>query len=77
MTGRHSSTDDPQARLALKEDVDAVRQAVVSLPEHYREAVVLCDLEQLSYMDAAEALGCAVGTIRSRLRFVSDDGGVR
>jgi len=59
--------DDPQVRLALKEDVDAVRRAVVSLPEHYREAVVLCDLEQLSYEDAAEALGCAVGTVRSRL----------
>lgn len=60
-------TDDPQARLQAAEDVRAVRQAVVSLPEHYREAIVLCDLEQLSYEDAAEALGCPVGTLRSRL----------
>ena len=59
--------DDPQARLASLEDVRAVRQALVSLPEHYREAIVLCDLEQLSYEDAAEALGCPVGTVRSRL----------
>jgi RNA polymerase sigma-70 factor, ECF subfamily len=59
--------DDPQARLLALEDVRAVRQAVVSLPEHYREAIVLCDLEQLSYEDAAEALGCPVGTVRSRL----------
>ena len=60
-------SDDPQARLAAMEDVRAVRQAVLTLPEHYREAIVLCDLEQLSYEDAAEALGCPVGTVRSRL----------
>ena len=33
----------------------------------YREAVVLCDLQELSYQEAAEAAGCAIGTIRSRL----------
>jgi RNA polymerase sigma-70 factor (ECF subfamily) len=60
-------SDDPQARLATLEDVRAVRRAVVALPEHYREAIVLCDLEQLSYEDAAELLGCPVGTVRSRL----------
>jgi RNA polymerase sigma-70 factor (ECF subfamily) len=61
------SADDPQAALAAKEDVDALRRALLGLPEHYREAVALCDLEQLSYEEAAAALGCAVGTIRSRL----------
>jgi RNA polymerase sigma-70 factor (ECF subfamily) len=45
----------------------AVWKAVLSLPEHYREAVVLCDLQELSYAQAAEALNCAIGTIRSRL----------
>ena len=38
-----------------------------SLPVRYREAVVVCDLEEMSYRDAAAALGCAVGTVRSRL----------
>jgi len=33
----------------------------------YREVVVMCDLQELSYADAADALGCAVGTVRSRL----------
>ena len=61
------AADDPQASLAAKEDVDALRRALLGLPEHYREAVALCDLEQLSYEEAAEAIGCAVGTIRSRL----------
>jgi RNA polymerase sigma-70 factor (ECF subfamily) len=60
-------SDDPQERLAALEDVRTVRQAVVALPEHYREAIVLCDLEQLSYEEAAEALGCPIGTVRSRL----------
>jgi len=55
------------ANLLQGERVDAVRRAVLSLPLRYREAVVLCDLQELSYTDAAEALACAVGTVRSRL----------
>jgi RNA polymerase sigma-70 factor, ECF subfamily len=53
--------------LTRAEQVDAVREAVMTLPVHYREVVVLCDLQELSYGDAAAALGCAVGTVRSRL----------
>jgi RNA polymerase sigma-70 factor, ECF subfamily len=44
-----------------------MRQAILSLPSHYREVVVLCELQELSYAEAAEVLGCAIGTIRSRL----------
>ena len=53
--------------LTRRETVEQVRRAVVSLPEAYREAVVLCDLENTSYEDAAAALECPVGTVRSRL----------
>ncbi len=53
--------------IARSQTSTAVWKAVLSLPEHYREAVVLCDLQELSYADAAAALGCAIGTIRSRL----------
>jgi RNA polymerase sigma factor (sigma-70 family) len=45
----------------------SMHHAVLNLPAHYREAVVLCDLQELSYTEAAEVLGCATGTIRSRL----------
>jgi RNA polymerase sigma-70 factor (ECF subfamily) len=48
-------------------DADRLRAAIGALPERYREVVALCDLEGKSYEDAAAALECAVGTIRSRL----------
>jgi RNA polymerase sigma-70 factor (ECF subfamily) len=47
--------------------IGRLRQAVLALPEHYREVVVLCDLHEMSYVEAANALGCAIGTVRSRL----------
>ena len=58
---------DPLADLTRAEGIDALRRAILRLPIPYREAVVLCDLQELSYVDAAAALGCAVGTVRSRL----------
>jgi RNA polymerase sigma-70 factor (ECF subfamily) len=59
--------DDPLGDLTRKEMIASVRQAVLALPAHYREVVVLCDLQEMSYADASAALGCAVGTVRSRL----------
>jgi RNA polymerase sigma-70 factor (ECF subfamily) len=58
---------DPLADLTRAEGIDALRRAVLGLPVQYREAVVLCDLQEMSYADAAAALGCAMGTVRSRL----------
>jgi RNA polymerase sigma-70 factor (ECF subfamily) len=58
---------DPLGDLTRRETIAAVRQAVLALPTHYREVVVLCDLHEMSYAETAEALGCAVGTVRSRL----------
>jgi RNA polymerase sigma-70 factor, ECF subfamily len=49
------------------ETVGRVRQAIATLPENYREIVVLCELEEMSYEEAASALDCPVGTVRSRL----------
>jgi RNA polymerase sigma-70 factor (ECF subfamily) len=58
---------DPLSALAQAERITALRRAVMSLPLRYREAVVLCDLQELSYADAAGVLECAIGTVRSRL----------
>lgn len=59
--------NDPLRDLTRAELIEKVRQAVLSLPSHYREVVVLCDLHELSYAETASALGCAIGTVRSRL----------
>jgi RNA polymerase sigma-70 factor, ECF subfamily len=62
-----ATSEDALRDLTRRETVESVRQAVLSLPANYREVVVLCELQELSYEDAARALGCAVGTVRSRL----------
>ena len=58
---------DPSVELARAERVKAVRQAILSLPWNYREVVVLCNMEEMSYEEAAGVIGCPVGTVRSRL----------
>jgi RNA polymerase sigma-70 factor (ECF subfamily) len=65
--GSVEATADQHGELARAQTVEIVRRAVQSLPVNYREVVVLCDLQELSYEDAAAALECAVGTVRSRL----------
>lgn len=60
-------SEGPLDDLARNETIESVRKAVLSLPEPYREVVVLCDLQEMSYVETAEILGCAVGTVRSRL----------
>jgi RNA polymerase sigma-70 factor (ECF subfamily) len=57
----------PLDDLARAETIELVRRAVLSLPPKYREVVVLCELQDVSYGEAAEILGCAIGTVRSRL----------
>jgi RNA polymerase sigma-70 factor, ECF subfamily len=58
---------DPFADLARDELVGLVRQAVLSLPPHFREVIVLCHLQEMNYAEAAEVAACPVGTVRSRL----------
>ena len=59
--------DDPLGDLTRGEMVGRLRQAVTALPPHYREVVVLCELHEMSYAEAAGVLECPVGTVRSRL----------
>ena len=65
--GRFVTTAGPLDDLSRTETVESVRRAVLSLPERYREVVVLCDLQEMNYEETAEVLGCAIGTVRSRL----------
>ena len=53
--------------LAGEELGDEVKGALSTLPESFREAIELVDIGGASYRDAADAIGCPVGTVMSRL----------
>jgi RNA polymerase sigma-70 factor (ECF subfamily) len=61
------TTFTPAHWVEQQERTSQVRAAVLDLPPEFREAVALCELEELSYEEAAQLLGCPIGTIRSRL----------
>ena len=65
--GAHAVLVMPPNDILRSEMIARVRQAVASLPPSYREVVVLCDLQEMSYDEAARVMECAVGTVRSRL----------
>jgi RNA polymerase sigma-70 factor (ECF subfamily) len=60
-------TRTPAYSAELGERRERVRAAVLELPAEFREAVVLCLLEELSYEEASRLLDCPIGTVRSRL----------
>jgi RNA polymerase sigma-70 factor (ECF subfamily) len=57
----------PEEQIQRKDMIGQVRQAVEAIPEPFREAVVLRDLEELSYAEIAEVTGVPIGTVMSRL----------
>ena len=57
------AVDDPESPLAL----DELRQALNTLPEEQREALILVGAGGFAYEEAAEICGCAVGTVKSRV----------
>jgi RNA polymerase sigma-70 factor (ECF subfamily) len=64
---RATEERDVLSDLAHGERIETLRKAVLALPPAYREVVVLCDLHERDYAEAASVLGCAIGTVRSRL----------
>src|SRR4030095_9782201 len=58
---------DPLSDLTRAEGIERGGKAALILPIGYREVIVLCDLQEMSYVKAADALSCAIGTVRSRL----------
>jgi RNA polymerase sigma-70 factor (ECF subfamily) len=64
---RSSSGTDVLDDLSKGQEIAFLRTAILRLPANYREVVVLCDLEDMTYAQAAQQLCCAIGTVRSRL----------
>jgi RNA polymerase sigma-70 factor (ECF subfamily) len=62
-----SELSSPSEALQQSEDREAVRRAVEELPAEYREAIVLRELEGLSYKQIAAVAGIPIGTVMSRL----------
>ncbi len=61
------SAHDILGELIGNETAAALHRTLRDLPERYRDVIVLCDLEERSYEDAARLIGRPVGTVRSRL----------
>lgn len=61
------TADTPDEAAIRRETVLAVREGIRALPDHYREAMILCDMEGRSYAEAALALDVDIGTVKSRL----------
>jgi len=61
------AADTPEDAATRSERSQAVRRAVARLPEHYREVLVLYDLQGVPYEEIASLLRCPLGTIKSRI----------
>lgn len=61
------STESPEDYAIRKEMEEHVQRGLTTLSHEQRVAVVLCDIQGLSYEEVAEAMGCSLGTVKSRL----------
>jgi RNA polymerase sigma-70 factor (ECF subfamily) len=57
----------PESILIASADQDAIQKALEGLSVHYREVILLCDVEEMSYQEIAETLAIPIGTVMSRL----------
>jgi RNA polymerase sigma-70 factor (ECF subfamily) len=62
-----SHGETPEAILASREVVATVNAAIEALPDELRQAVLLREVEGMSYEDIASAMNCPIGTVRSRI----------
>jgi len=67
LTAQVADAETPEAVLASKEIAQAVNAAMEALPKELGQAIVLREIEGLSYEEIAQALDCPIGTVRSRI----------
>ncbi|HKF47424.1 MAG TPA: sigma-70 family RNA polymerase sigma factor [Terracidiphilus sp.] len=61
------TAETPESILLAAREQDRIQAALETLPVHYREIILLCDLEEMSYHEISQALGIPIGTVMSRL----------
>lgn len=62
-----ATVQGPEAAELLELLDDNVRRAIEALPSDFRQAVIMADLEERSYKEIADVMGCPIGTVMSRL----------
>jgi len=67
MQGRMKDSETPEGLVLTDEIRRTVNASIEALPEDLRTAIILRELEGLSYEEIAAAMGCPVGTVRSRI----------
>ena len=60
-------TETPETILMNRSNSELVGHAIEDLPAHYRETLLLCEVEEMSYQEIAEILSVPIGTVMSRL----------
>jgi len=60
-------TKTPETILMNRSNFQLVQRAIDDLPVHYRETLLLCEVEEMSYREIAEILSIPIGTVMSRL----------
>jgi RNA polymerase sigma-70 factor, ECF subfamily len=63
----HESPTSPEAALIRRHEDDTMRRLVAALPQPFREAIVLREINELSYQEIAQVAGVPIGTVMSRL----------
>jgi RNA polymerase sigma-70 factor (ECF subfamily) len=66
-TDNLSDISTPESMAASREIAETVNAAIEGLPEELRTAIVLREIEGMSYEDIAQSMGCPIGTVRSRI----------
>src|SRR5258708_13093138 len=61
------TNETPELLLLARVKQEEIQRALEELPVHFREAIILCDLEEMSYQEIGLALGIPIGTVMSRL----------
>jgi RNA polymerase sigma-70 factor (ECF subfamily) len=61
------TAETPESILLVAREQDRIRAAMEALPVHYREMILLCDVEEMSYQEISQTVGIPMGTVMSRL----------